>query len=93
MEDNRLPVEVALNSIKQSVVQYTSALCNEYELPPVMVIQVLQEIVYENRINALNVALNQIRSANTPTEEIDIPASNLVDALSNQEDDDDSIEE
>ena len=87
MEDNRLPVEVALNLIKQSVAQYTSALCNEYELPPVMVIQVLQEIVYENRINALNIALNQIRSANAPTEEIDISAPDLVDALSNQEDD------
>lgn len=81
MEDTRLPVEVAITAIKQSIAQYVSSLCSSYEIPPVMAIQILQEIVYENRIAALSSALSQIQSENAPTEEIDISASDLADGL------------
>lgn len=85
MDDTRLPVEVAITSIKQSIVQYVSSLCNSYEIPPVMAIQILQEIVYENRIAALSSALSQLQSENAPTEEIDISADDLSDSLTNSE--------
>ena len=82
--DERMPIEVGINAIKQAIVKYVSALCAQYEIPPVIAIQILQEVVYENRISAMSAAISQMQAELNPPQEIDISANDLVDSLSEE---------
>ena len=79
--DEKIPIEVGMSIIKQSVVKYVSALCMQYEVPTALAIQILQEIVYENKLNAMNLALSQMQTESKPPQEFDISANELMDSL------------
>ncbi len=64
-----LPIEAVVNEVKTCIAQYANGLCNQYELPPVLMIQILQEIVYENRLNSLSTAMLQLKAMAYPMED------------------------
>lgn len=62
----QLPIEAVVNEVKTCIAQYANGLCNQYELPPVLMIQIMQEIVYENRLNSLSTAMLQLKAMAVP---------------------------
>lgn len=65
----QLPIEAVVNEVKTCIAQYANGLCNQYELPPVLMIQIMQEIVYENRLNSLSTAMLQLKAMAVPIAE------------------------
>lgn len=79
--DNEMPIEMAVEEIKASIVKYANGLCQQYSVPSIIMMQILQEIVYENRINMLSSVLAQIRMTTLPKQEIDISTDQLRDMI------------
>lgn len=79
--DENVPIEIIVDEVKISIARYANGLCQQYSLPPILIVQILQEIVYENRINMLSSALTQLRSVQAPKQEIDISSEELINAM------------
>lgn len=52
-----LPLELILEDVKNSMAAHANELCNKYNLPPAIILQLLQEIVYENKLNDISIAI------------------------------------
>lgn len=70
MPENDIPIEVAIAESKDSITRYVNGLCQKYKLHPIIMLQILQEIIYENRINTMSQQLMQMRMAQAPTVDI-----------------------
>ena len=76
MDYQELPIEVIIEEVKTCITKYANSLCQEYQLPPVILIQILQEIVLENKVSVLNHAIMQFKTSEPSTADIDL--SNTV---------------
>ena len=72
MDAQKLSLEAIMSMVKTSITQYASSLCQHYELHPAIMIHILQEIVYENKLTMMNQSLMQLESDNAPTVEMNI---------------------
>lgn len=67
MQEKDLPIEWAINEIKQSITLYSNGLCQKYRIPSAVMLQIFQEIIYENEINVLSQLITEMRTSNIET--------------------------
>lgn len=75
--DEQLSLEAIMDIIKTSIARYANNLCQQYQLHPAIMVQILQEIVHENKITMLNQALMQMQAKNAPTVEMDLTPQDM----------------
>ena len=78
-----IPLEFVISDIKKSVAQYVSGLCQQYQIPAAIAIQILQEIVYENRMSAYSSYIDTIRIKSMPQYEMDLTPPEVEEKLGN----------
>lgn len=76
--DQNIPIEVIIEEIKTCITQYANGLCQQYQLPPVILIQILQEIVLENKVSVLSHAISQLKATNVKEMDIDLSTSDAI---------------
>lgn len=65
--EKEVPLEIAISESKDSITQYVNALCQKYRLHPAIMLQILQEIIYENRLNTMAQQMMKMRLAQAPS--------------------------
>jgi hypothetical protein len=77
MDEQRLSLEAIMDIVKTSMARYANGLCQQYQLHPAIMIQILQEIVHENKLTMLNQAIMQMQAKNAPTVEMDLTPQDM----------------
>ena len=62
--NNQLPIEPTLDTVKKSIAQYINMLSNQYQLPGILMIYILQEIIYESKLTAYQDGYQQLLISN-----------------------------
>lgn len=72
MLEKDLPIEWSITEIKQLITKYSNGLCKKYQVPAAILIQILQEIIYENQMNVMSQLISDLRRESIPTDKINI---------------------
>lgn len=63
-------IEPTLEMTKQSIAQYINTLAQQYQIPGILLIYILQEIIYENKLAAYKESFREM-AVNSNTVELD----------------------
>lgn len=72
-QEQQLPLEIVVDNIKRYIAKYIVGLCQQYQIPGSVAILILQEIIYENKLNAYTSIVDDLVTSSNQKYNIDIP--------------------
>lgn len=74
MADNtqNIPAEIIFLEMKSAIAEYVSGLCQQYQIPTAVALQILQEIIYENRLSVCTSLIESMRMKDVPQYNVDL---------------------